>query len=530
MSRIFENSYKILFGFSLRKVAVVSLLITIIVSYLKGSFAYIGELLFASSMLYVPKNPLITFRRAFSMSSVLVATIAMLEVVFNQPALSLFLVIPVVTGLILLSINPDSKIYLLPFAFSAVIYLKMSYEASIASIALAAGIPIIRIIFKRISEGLDPFKLFSSFLFAVFGESGEFEAELEKMGEEKELTIRLLRISGRKEHVVVMSQVHPGPFKNVAGAKLIDTISRELSRLGYEATFLHAEGGHENDPVSSREVAKIVDSIITRLGDESFWEEVTPLQPIKSKMGDLAVTYFGFLPRPKIYVISRNKSSMDDIPSKIAEKITTPDTVLIDAQNKFEGEVIWNKEVEEALLGVIKELRSSRVCNNWAIGTAKEYLDDVDPRHEEVGPMGLSAIILKCDSEKSALVVLDSNNMKSSLRQKIENLMESMDYRIAEVATTDNHRMTGGVKGRGYKIAGETINEEVLLERVARALRKAEGNIDASKIEYTELKVKLKVLGESGFERLQRIAMKRKAFATVIFAYVILAALLNVFI
>ncbi|MGC8675119.1 DUF2070 family protein [Fervidicoccus sp.] len=527
MSRVFESSYKLLFGFSAKKLSIASLVITVVISYLRGSLVYFGELAFATGTLYFFRTPFLSLKKIIYISSITVGFVAAFETVLLRPPFTFFLAIPVVTSLILAIIDPKSKSWIIPFILSSLIYYKISMEAMITSLLLAIGIPILRFAFSKISYGIDPFNLFSAFLFSVFGEGEQFEEELKKIGEEKEVDIHLFKLHGEKSRAVaVVSNVHPGPFKGVSGAKLIDFINSEVGKKGYKLLFMHGVGSHENDPASSEDVKKIAEIIGSKLEDGgSLWRSANPCIPGQGIKGDVMVTSLPLDPGPNIHIVSKVKSSMDDIPSSFARMIKEND-ILVDAQNRFDGDVQWSEEDLKDLISLIDNIKKEK-CEDYYIGIGNVSMGDADKTRSEFGQLGISSLVISCSNKKTALLIFDSNNIKVGIRERLVEKLKEKGYDTVEIISTDNHRETGVGRGFGYRVAGERVPFEVIEKKALQAISMAESDMEKKRVEYLKLRVKAKFLGEKGFKLLTSIAMKRSYFASAIFAYIIIAMFLT---
>jgi putative membrane protein len=150
----------------------------------------------------------------------------------------------------------------------------------------------------------------------------------------------------------------------------------------------------------------------------------------------------------------------------------------------------------------------------------------LDPLGVEIGPAGVSAIVNECDGVRGLLVVFDGNNLDTDLYRKILERYRSRGYRVVEVATTDTHRATGIGLGRGYRIVGEHIEHSRILEAVDRAVAEAERMLGAHKVSYQRVEVEAEVLGEDGFQKIQRAVRMYKRVGGLVISAVFLVPIL----
>ncbi|MEM4462855.1 MAG: DUF2070 family protein [Fervidicoccaceae archaeon] len=528
MARRFEQSFKALLGRSSRKLTYAALSIAVAFSVLKGTLVYFGELLFASFMLFISRNSALNLRRILTISSVIVATAAMIELVLFRPPFSLFLLVPSITSVILLSLSPNSLIYVLPFIISSIIYSRISEKAMLGSFILLLGAVFLKHISKKLAYGTDPFYLFSSMIETLFGESNSFERVLKSLSEDKEVEVYLFKIDGISPILLVVSNVHPGPFRNVSGAKLVRLLRNRLNERGYRLVFLHGIGSHENDPATSEDVESLIKSIELAL-DQGSWMSCRGegIKPFSLEMEDIRATGFSLGSCPPLLLISRKNSSMDDLPGFLAQKAKDAGVILVDSQNKFEGEVDWSSKHINDLLYLISQIPKEK-CKP-RIGYSSVSTEELDPSGNEIGPLGMSVITIECEGQKAAFVVIDGNNMRDEMRRALVDAARSAGFTIVEVATTDNHESTGSSKGRGYKVVGETIPAYKVVDALLRSLKRAESEESEREVAFHVLRLNMSVVGERGMGLFERIVDRLKIFEALIFGYLAIALIVSLY-
>ncbi|MGC8679116.1 MAG: DUF2070 family protein, partial [Fervidicoccaceae archaeon] len=312
----------------------------------------------------------------------------------------------------------------------------------------------------------------------------------------------------------------------VGGAKLVKVLDSRMRELGYEMMFLHGVGGHENDPASTGEVEKIAASIEASLegrGWKKCGEESS--EPFFAERGDVEVAGFSFGKCPPILIISRKTSSMDDIPENVAKKIGDISGIIVDSQNKFDGEISWSDEVIEDIKKLIQNIHGNPCTPR--IGYSSVPQREIDPSGGEIGTLGLRVLTVECEGKRGALIVIDGNNMKGEARKSLEDAAKSLGYDVVMVATTDNHENTGGAKGRGYRVVGETVPASLLVNKLIQALRESEKNSSKRAVEFSAIRVRIKVMGEEGFSLFQRIVDRVKYFEILLGIYLAIALVVS---
>jgi putative membrane protein len=121
-----------------------------------------------------------------------------------------------------------------------------------------------------------------------------------------------------------------------------------------------------------------------------------------------------------------------------------------------------------------------------------------------MGPGGITATVVQVESQKTAYIVIDGNNMIPGLREKILEALATRGFDASEVFTTDTHAVTASITGRrGYHPVGEALDQTVLIRYIEEAAKTAEANLETCKAGCRTLIVpKVRVIGE---ERLKSV-------------------------
>ena len=528
--RAFEKSYSIIFGRSAKKIAFyAAAALTILVLYKTFIhptaplyYLLFGAVLF--TLFFVVDRSVVNPKRSFYVAVISTLIVALLDVVFNKPPLTFALVGGIISALVAQSLRCRSPAFALPLFFVSIIYMYMGNVAlAVAASIYAAVIYGIKPLLKKIADGLDAMCMFSSFLYALFAEDDMIEDAFRELSQREKVPIHLYLIGGR--HVVAVSEFHPGPFRHIGGGMLVDLLNDAVEKMGYRFVFLHGVGSHERDPISKDSVYKIVKAVSNALAYMQNGKRPVGLRPSVVEVGDVRVVSFSLGTAPHLAVVSRVKSASDDIPLWVARRVDPGAYVLVDAQNKFDGEVQWVEEDVKSLAEAIAKLHEVGKCTVFKIGVGKVETKRLDPLSFEIGPAGVSAIVTQCDRERGLLVVFDGNNLSGELYRKIIDRY-GREFHVVEVVTTDTHRSTGVGFGRGYRIVGERLNHGDILKAVDKAVSMALENMDAHPVTYARVEVEAEVLGEEGFKKIKKVVnMYKRISALIIVAVFIIPAI-----
>jgi len=525
--RTFERAYSILFGKSAKNIAVVATLLLALLATIESLAHPLALLYYAVftlamfAVVFITERNVVNPRRAYYVSAVSATATALFDVLFKKPPLAFALIGASIVAVVLQSLKCKSPAFLAPLFTTSVLYHALGFAAlAVATLLYAAVIYGIKPVINKMAGGLDAMCLFSSFIYAVFAEDDVIEDAFRELGTVERVPLHLYVIGGR--HVVVVSDFHPGPFRHIGGGMLVDILNREVEKLGFTFTFLHGVGSHERDPVSQHAVSKIVNAVKDALHYMQDGAPASGVAPTKVVVGDVKLVGFSLGTLPHLAVVSRVDSATDDIPLWVARRVEGGMYVLVDAQNRFDGVVRWREADVENLAEAIKALHEAPRCGSFEIGVGKASAEHIDPLGLEIGPAGVSAIAVTCDGRRGLLIVFDGNNLDGQLYDELVKRYGSR-YDVVEIATTDTHRSTGVGFGKGYRVVGERLSHRRILEVADRAVKAAEASLGPHRVSYRRLEVEAEVLGELGFQRIQRaVRVYKRVGALIVFVIFVL--------
>lgn len=342
------------------------------------------------------------------------------------------------------------------------------------------------------------------------------ETHFEKLGVLTEVTTSIFTFKNRNEAkaIIVVPNIHPGPFRNLGSSDLPGMIQRSMERQYSAITAVpHGLSGHELDLTSQRQCKKLINVLLTTNPTTS---SCLASKLVRIDTGQAKATC-QFIGGVALFTITRAPKSMEDIPLEIGDEIIrrcerygVKQTVIIDAHNSIvdvEKIPILSKEVtqelifaaEQALTIALKEER-----HGFYVGISKIIPNEFDIS-QGMGPGGIVALVLIVDNQKSVYIVIDGNNMISGLREQI--IRTLTDFDEIEVLTTDTHIVNAiNTIERGYHPIGEAMDRECLLSYVKTAADKALDKVKKAEIEFTKVKIEnIKVIGEDRLLHLSRL-------------------------
>jgi len=332
------------------------------------------------------------------------------------------------------------------------------------------------------------------------------EIFLERLGYEMDIRLSLLvfRSGERVKAVIVVPGCHPGPFRNVGSSLLPYMIQGALEdKLQCVASVPHGLLGHGFDLSSQFQSQKVVKGVLSCVDFSHFNSEVTPFIRIRKNGASASCQIFGDCAFVTLTIAPK---TMEDLPHELASLIISEaknrglsSTIVVDAHNSINGAF----ELDEATRSLRKvavtslEEALSAKRSPFEVGAAKIVPKEFGVK-EGMGPGGISVIVTKVGTQKTAYVTIDGNNMISGLREKILAMLREIGIVDGEVLTTDTHVVTGVVPtARGYYPIGEAIDHTKLISYIREAAVKALDDLKPAEVSRcTGTVPNVKVIGE----------------------------------
>ncbi len=319
-------------------------------------------------------------------------------------------------------------------------------------------------------------------LFWLTCDAEYFERELRRVGVGFRGWVKCLRI-GRVR--LVTTSFHPGPMRNIGGAKLVDRILSGVEN----SIYLHTAVGHELNPVDEENVERIVSAVGC---DELRLKAEKPFE-IKGKRYILRVFPFGSV-RLMILI---GKDETDDLPYELNEMVGR-NVMIVEAHSAHKKEF----EVGEEHVKDAKDL-IERALNVKTEEVELEYFFRKERVESENICGYVAALVLNYGDEKHAILMLDGNNVSLDFRKEIEEFCGRRGVRVT-VISTDNHSKTGISPKIGYKPVGADESDRKV---VFDFLEGVFSNLEFERCEtisYGYNEVEAIVMGRRFFELVER--------------------------
>ncbi len=320
------------------------------------------------------------------------------------------------------------------------------------------------------------------------------EEILLRNSEEFEGMVKCIRMNDFK---LVSTDFHPGPFRNVGGAKLVNFFDLP------NTVYIHSPTFHGRDPVSEEDIVRIRKALSCNGID------LKPMRPFELESKNFRVYCLPFDKKRLIFV--SGKERIDDF-------VLESENFVVDCHNaNFFGD-LEAEEVRE----IEQLVRKAEIMHLEPSDNVKGAFIKISGETESISRY-VSAVLLDYGSFKYAIVVFDSNNVDLQFRQIVERRFGELGYR-AIVCSTDNHSKTGIRVKEAYIPAGGSAKDKELLEQLLESCKKAE--FESVDFRYSESLVRARVLG-SLKDEIEKLSEKAGRYVYIFFIFIFISWLLS---
>ncbi|HDI74806.1 MAG TPA: DUF2070 family protein [Thermoprotei archaeon] len=337
-----------------------------------------------------------------------------------------------------------------------------------------------------------------------------FEEELQRLSEEKEVTVRALAFvdAHTTRAIVVIPHVHPGPFREIGSSSLpSDLISAFMKTFSCPTLVLHGACDHRLDLASRKETRKLVNNMILAVSKDFRKVPVKVASVIPLHVNNLTFYVLPLKNFGNIVFVEDNSGEIDDIPYTLQEEMEKIGVVLIDCHSSFTQTTKHSISDTVKLNDTVRSLPKILKLKHYykeTIVLGCFIRSDETLLKELLGELcdgGIGALVLCSEEKKDLIIVYDSNNVSLILRKKLQNYFkEKYGFSNVIVCSTDNHKYTGYIKGRGYHPLGEETPFEKVLKVTEDCVIKALKNTGRARAFLVEYRGKHKVIGKKLYE------------------------------
>lgn len=370
------------------------------------------------------------------------------------------------------------------------------------------------------------FGLFRAFLVAWSENRVDMIEELiEARAHENVITTKVIRFSfAGDQAVIILPEVHPGPFSMVGGSNLPFLLYERFSK---RALVMHSVSDHSLNIPSKKEVEKYIKDLgqmtTTEKGDSCS-------APLQVKINNSTSTGIAF-GNSAMVMLSLAPTGMEDIPRSVSSELESfgaaigfPDVLVVDCHNAM-GRHLSDSDRKDLIASAkqcLDQLKK-QPQKHFRVGFAS--LDDIDDRidrTEELGQGGLAVLVINVDNKNYAIGWADSNNMQNTVRNYIVSKIKG-DATMLEICSSDTHSTSGKRTRVGYFALGTTTSPDKIAAVYNQLCSKAIEMAAGSAFELACAQSAIKVMGKKQFEDYST-ALDRSLNVTKIFVAITVAS------
>jgi putative membrane protein len=446
----------------------------------------------------------------------------------TQPALILSMVIVIVS---LTSITTNIGYFSI-----VALLIKIFIASLILVIAIYSFVIIIESPMKR-NLGVGGLELLSLFLAHVTEGSKALEGLFEDMGEPIDTLIGVMTFKGRNglKAIFLSPSVHPGPIGNIGGGNMPTQLANKFETF---TMVSHGPSTHDFNPVSTKEVNKIESVVKNTLKTMEYSNKAGKFFRVQSGNAKIGGQYFD---NNLVLLATMAPQGFDDMDFGVGlaiinlakAKTGAEKVILVECHNAFKGEggriLPGNKEVFE-LMNAVEKLPGPEDQNSLKVGCASDPMDEVS-KEDGVGESGVKVMIVEVENQKTAYILLDSNNMIIGFRERIMEEVKKLGLDELEVMTSDTHfvnALSGGHNPVGNK------NSDLIIEKVIKCTEDALNDLEDVTVSCEVSMINdLKTLGPTHATELvttiSSIVAVSRIFAPLIFIIAFVSAFIWIF-
>lgn len=441
-----------------------------------------------------------------------------------QPALILSMLI-VIASLTSLTTNIGD------FSFIA-LFFKILIASLILMFAIYSFVAVLESPMRR-NLGIGGLELLSLAIAHITEGSRAMETLFEDMGEPIDTLIGILSFKNKDgiKSIFLIPYIHPGPIGNVGGGNMPTILASKFDAF---TMVSHGPSTHDFNPVSSKELNKVEKIIKDALNDMSYSNNASKFYRVQNGDAKIGLQFFN---KDLLMLATFAPRGFDDMDFGIGLALTNlakarsdaQNVMIVDCHNSFkeEGRILpGNKEVFE-LMGAVEKIKTPDMESGIKMGCAGDSLVEFS-KEEGIGQSGVKTMVIDVGGQKTAYIILDSNNMVPGFRENIIHEILKLDVEFVEVMTTDTHfvnTLSGGHNPVGSKKQDEIISS--IVDCTKKALNDLEDVSVASKVCHIE---DLKTMGPTTATELVTTISSIIAVSRIFAPLIFLFALISVFI
>src|SRR3989454_1181583 len=363
----------------------------------------------------------------------------------------------------------------------------------------------------RSEIGSSPMGLFRSFLHHWLRKTPTaLEERLLTLSTVGSIETKILSFSGegsRPKASFVVSNFHPGPYRDMGSGGLPSELKQSLEESQHGVVQVpHGISNHKLNIVSHRDIDRLLSAARENYPSDHRIGKASLMIREKEDEAIVSGQVFGNI---VLLTITLAPMEMEDLPTSVSTDIEREasrlgfEVLIVDAHNSIVGQTsITPLQADRIVAAAIRVLGRLKALSQgpFSVGSAYDALDSYTLK-DGIGPGGLSAMVVKTESDTASYITIDGNNMQQGLRDQILQSIRETGVSDAEIMTTDTHLVTGLVRSPlGYYPVGAALPTATFVAQITKTVQKAMTNLEESSAGFSKFSLQLQVLGSETFQ------------------------------
>ncbi len=326
----------------------------------------------------------------------------------------------------------------------------------------------------------------------------DLEKAFESVGEKAKTILSVMAFRRKKDSVLfVTPYVHYGPFGNLGGSQFSYRIAEELGkRNGAKAFVFHGTVTHDLNPVSGKEIEKILKGIESALDEMKYSNVKVSFSRGREEECSADTLVFGddaFIGVSRAPLVTEDINFGLGLSMMYAAEKKVGSAVVVDQHNAETGEITSFEPGSETgyryIRAIEDALEKKPKGRELEIGVSLQR-----PKSPLLGGGGVKIAVVS-SSPEYVLVLIDSNGITPEFKRKIDAEVEKKGSELgrkweAGIYTTDTHQ-TNIVKG----VLNPLREEEAVLEAIRNGVAEAAKDMQPAKFSSSKGWIEIEVLG-----------------------------------
>ncbi|MGH9877985.1 MAG: DUF2070 family protein, partial [Nitrososphaerales archaeon] len=230
-----------------------------------------------------------------------------------------------------------------------------------------------------------------------------------------------------------------------------------------------------------------------------------------------------------LLMLSLSPYGMEDVPELIRKEVESytrskgfSHVLVVDSHNSM-GEHLSEDDSSDLLKAcrVTLDELVKKPQHNFKFGFC--HSSEIGANAGDVGPAGMSAMVINVNGKSSAICWADSNNMARGLREHVFEQLAANNVSMLEVCTSDTHYTSGNARNvTGYFTFGSLSSPDMVSKWYLEMAKKAGEKVEDASYDVSQTSSEVKVMGSEQFSDYSK-ALDRALNVTKVFVGITIA-------